>query len=296
MREVYDIMAWRQPEYSKKKIDKAGWQIIKSDQQSDEYQESLQIIDNWRASHGYPLYVIGNRLKKMIKDKNSFVVYRLKRLDSIIGKLQRNKNMSLSGMQDIGGCRVVVPAIDDVYEFANNYENSRIRHELCKENDYILYPKTDGYRSLHRVYRYNSDNVDSPYNKMKIEIQFRTQRQHYWATAVETMSICTKTNLKAGIGDENYKRFFVLTSNLLAISEDQNLVPNTPHSVSEIIKEIKDIDKKYHILNKLKTISATVINVQDIKNVGYYLLDLDLDNFLLNIKGFKTNEFKRAVE
>ena len=47
MREVYDIMAWRQPEYSKKKIDKAGWQIIKSDQQSDKYPFALRNSRRW---------------------------------------------------------------------------------------------------------------------------------------------------------------------------------------------------------------------------------------------------------
>lgn len=299
MKEVFKNMSWRVPEYSKNKVKKAGYVVIAPDADinSDKYQESLKVIDNWRASHGYPLYVIGRRLKKMIKNKESFVVYRLKRLDSIVNKLKRNKDMGLNGMQDIGGCRVVVPTVNDVYEFSNAYENSRVRHKLCKENDYIKNPKKDGYRCLHRVYKYVSDDINSPYNDMRIEIQFRTLMQHYWATAVETMGICTKTNLKAGMGDENIKRFFVLASNLFAMSEGQTLVPNTSGSLKETIMEITEIDNKFHIINKLKAISTTARHISINRNsASYYLLELDLESFKLNIYGYKLKDFKFAVE
>lgn len=204
--------------------------------------------------------------------------------------------MSLRNMQDLGGCRVVVPKIEDVYNIADEFEKSRVRHKLVKENDYIKEPKKDGYRSLHRVYKYVSDDKESPYNGMKIEIQFRTLIQHYWATAVETMGTCTKTNLKAGMGDDGVKRFFVLTSNLLAMSERLPLVPETSGSLKENILEIKEIDNKLHIINKLKAISAMVQGAKDIHKAGYYLLNLDLEKMLLSFRGYKTKDFKYAVK
>lgn len=291
-------MAWKQLEYSKKQVDKAGIKVATLDKSSDEYKQALAVVDNWRAVHGYPLYVISGKLKRMTEGKRMLVVHRLKRVDSIVAKLKRNDHMSLRNMQDIGGCRVVVPTIKDVYKVADEFENSRARHQLVKENDYIKEPKKDGYRSLHRVYKYISDNKENPYIGMKIEIQFRTLIQHYWATALETMGTCTKTNLKAGIGDDATKRFFVLASNLLAMFEMQPLVPGTSGSLKENIKEIKAIDEQYHIMNKLKAISSTVKNLKNlksIKNAAYYLLELDLEKFVLSIRGYNKREFKSAV-
>lgn len=59
---------------------------------------------------------------------------------------------SLYRMQDLGGCRVIVDSIEDVYNSLNRYKNSRIRHILKRENDYIQNPKESGYKSYHMVY------------------------------------------------------------------------------------------------------------------------------------------------
>ena len=93
-------MAWKKFEYSKKQVDKAGASVLMAHSSSSEYKNALKIVDNWRAAHGYPLYVITNKLKRMTKGKRVFVVHRLKRLESIIAKLERNEHMSLRNMQD----------------------------------------------------------------------------------------------------------------------------------------------------------------------------------------------------
>ena len=48
-----------------------------------------------------------------------------------------------------------------------------------------------------------------------------------WATAVETIGLFTKQALKAGQGDEDIKRFFVLISSLFAMREECPIIPNT---------------------------------------------------------------------
>lgn len=295
-------MGWKEREYSKNQINKAGRKIISDNLIDDEKTQALKIISNYRSSHAYPLYVIANKLRRMLRTdynnrKNMFVVYRLKRLDSIIAKLKRMPEMGLFGMQDIAGCRVVVNNIKQVYDIANKYENSRIRHILYKENDYIVNPKESGYRSLHRVYKYVSDKKDC-YNNMCIEIQFRTKLQHIWATAVETMGIYTKTNLKADAGDEHCLYFFKLVSSLFAIKEKCNTVPKVPTDIEKIKYEIRSLNSTYMILDKLETIrkAVRVVEQNNDKQGNYYLLSLNLQTKKLTIDSYRTGKINEASD
>ena len=162
----------------------------------------MQIIDNWRAAHAFPLHIIYNHLRRMTSyDPDIVVAERLKRLDSIIGKLKREPTMNLWTMQDLGGCRVIVPRLSQVYRVANKFKTSRIRHKYKDEDDYIHQPRISGYRSYHLVFQYHSDKKDTYNRNMLIEIQFRTKLQHLWATAVETMGLFTNQALKAGQGE-----------------------------------------------------------------------------------------------
>lgn len=87
---------WEIPKYTKSQINKAG-KIIASDNSSmEDRQESLKILNNWRASHAYPLHVIASNLRR--KNKSAIVVQRLKRLESITGKIERFPNMKLYRM------------------------------------------------------------------------------------------------------------------------------------------------------------------------------------------------------
>lgn len=294
------IMSWAERTYSKNQINKAGKKIVSDTIPEEEKKQAIKIIGNYRSSHAYPLYVISKKLRNMLSSKYAskrmFVVHRLKRLDSIVSKLKRMPGMGLFGMQDIGGCRVVVNTIKQVYDVANQYENSRIRHTLYKENDYIASPKPSGYRSLHRVYKYVSDKKEC-YNNMCIEIQFRTYLQHIWATAVETMGLYTKTNLKASDGDEHYLYFFKLVSSLFAIKEGCPVVPNTPNNIEELKSKILALNNEYRILDKLESIRKAVKVVEKRTNKAqgnYFLLSLDLLNKLLTIEEYGRNELNEA--
>ena len=200
---------WKSVEYSRSQIIKAGKTIKNDNALPQEIDNATDIIDNWRAAHAFPMHVIYMHLRRMATpvNKNIIVAERLKRLDSIINKLKREQTMSLWTMQDLGGCRFIVPTVDDVYHYADKYENSRKRHELVSTYDYIKQPKASGYRSLHCVYKYHSDSVDTYNKNMLIEIQFRTHLQHLWATAVETMGLFTKEAIKSGQGTKDVKRF-----------------------------------------------------------------------------------------
>lgn len=270
-----DKNKWEVPKYTKSEINKAGKIIADPFSTPKEREEALVILNNWRAAHAYPLQVICSNLRQ--KNPNAIVVQRLKRLESITGKIQRFPEMQLYKMQDLGGCRVIVDTIEQVYNAIDRYKFSRIRHILKREYDYIANPKESGYRSYHMVYQFHSESKDTYNKNMFIEIQFRTKLQHMWATAVEMMGIYTKSNLKSSQGDYDILRFFTLVSSLFAIEEKMPICPNTSKWADELISEIKYLDKKNNIISTLSGLNVSINHAsnkynQKDKNLYYIIL------------------------
>ena len=203
--------------------------------------------------------------------------------------------MNLWTMQDLGGCRVIVPNIQDVYDYFEKYDKSKKRHIFKRKYDYIKNPKESGYRSLHAVYEYRSDK-NKTYNKnMLVEIQFRTHLQHLWATAVETMDLFTKESIKSGFGSEDVKRFFVLVSALFAKKEGQPLPPNVIDDQDEIVSEIESLNSIHNYLGILSGIRVAVDNQKaKVSNVAYYILILDYSKKSLQIVAFGASQIEQA--
>ncbi len=103
-------MNWIDPEYTKNMVSRAGKNLIDPICSETEYDISMEILSNWRASHAYPMHamLISLRRKSSKIGASSVVVQRLKRAPSILTKLERFPDMKLHRMQDIGGCRSVV--------------------------------------------------------------------------------------------------------------------------------------------------------------------------------------------
>lgn len=309
--EIYDIIienvkkevsimnqyAWEIPKYSRKQINKAGKIIAnKSNYSESEYQYAIEILNNWRASHAYPLHVITCGLRN--KFPMALVVQRIKRLESIAGKIERFPEMELFKMQDLGGCRVIVDNIEQVYELSNRYKESRIRHILKRTYDYIENPKESGYRCYHCVYQFQSDSSEVYNKNMLIEIQFRTKLQHTWATAVEMMGIYTKSNLKSSQGNEDILRFFLLVSSVFAIIEKTNICPNTPLNINDLISEIRILDQKYNIISILSglTVSIDYSDKKKFSKNTYFLLILDYDKRKVAVRAFKPTQLEVATK
>lgn len=290
------VAKWEIPKYSKSEINKAGKTIADKNSSKKERQDALKVLNNWRSSHAYPLQVIASNLRS--KNPDSIVVQRLKRLDSITGKIERFPKMDLYRMQDLGGCRVIVDSIDEVYSAMNQYKSSRIRHILKREYDYIQNPKESGYRSYHMVYQFHSDRKETYNKNMLIEIQFRTKIQHTWATAVEMMGIYTKSNLKSSQGNEDILRFFTLVSSILALKEGTPVCPNTSELADELIKEIKSLDSKHNIVSTLSGLNVAIDfdEKNENKKNNYYILILDYTRKRMRIKSFETKNIEVATE
>ena len=139
--------------------------------------DALTIINNWRASHSYPLLAFRMTLTKRARgiDDRVVIAQRLKRLSSIQVKLMRNPKMALSRVHDIGGCRAVVRNVARVNRIVRLYEDSHarnphVRAEFVRKYDYIAQPKEDGYRSVHLVYKYRTGSArQTAWNGLRIE-------------------------------------------------------------------------------------------------------------------------------
>lgn len=66
---------WEIPLYSKSQINKAGKIISSPGSSIPDEQEALNILNNWRSAHAYPLQVIASNLRR--NNKNAIVVQRL---------------------------------------------------------------------------------------------------------------------------------------------------------------------------------------------------------------------------
>ncbi|MBI4267455.1 MAG: RelA/SpoT domain-containing protein [Chloroflexi bacterium] len=290
-------MNWAVSTHSKEDIDAAGRILISKRSSDDEKGQAISIINNWRAAHAFPLNTLQMRLRTIAgdTDRKSLVSQRIKRLSAIESKLRRLRNVTLSTMQDIGGCRAVVDSADLVYKLEKKYKSGRARHDLDKENDYIHQPTNDGYRSIHLIYKYVSDG-SVQYNGQRIEVQLRSRLQHAWATAVEIVDIFANQLLKVNQGDEVWERFFALMSSYIAFQEKTPIIPSTPDNKNELVKELCDKARVLHVKDRLLAIKTIRTSKVLRKGSGYYyyLLDLDMEKRKLSITPYKRSQAQEA--
>ncbi len=294
------VMAWAHPQHPKGRVDAAGDTLINPAASYEEKDAALDVINNWRSSHSYPLQALKMtlRTRALNVDGRAVTAQRLKRLSSIAAKLDRNQNMKLSQMQDIGGCRAVVKGIRQVTRVLKRYATSRAKNptaraEFMKMYDYIECPKVDGYRSVHLVYKYRSPSRQHKvWNGLRIEVQLRTKLQHAWATAVETVDAFTGQGLKVsgGSGSEkkDWGRFFALMGSYMACKEKKPMVPGTPTDRDELVKELRQLSLSLQAEVKLRgwSVGMQMADERAEPNDAVFLLMLDTVQRRVRIRGF----------
>jgi hypothetical protein len=301
-------MAFSIPQYSREEVNKAGiWLISTQNSVSlSERDHALNVINNWRASHGFPLQSFKMTLLSRAKriDPKALVAQRLKRLPSIEAKLRRFPEMKLTQVQDIGGCRAVVRSVGHVERLVRAYKigtakNPTKRHEFVKEKDYITEPKRDGYRSVHLIYRYRSaSKKHGVYNRLKVEIQLRSRLQHAWATAVETVDVFTRQALKSGGGQERWRRFFALMSGAIALRERGPIVPGTPIRWEELAKELRVLANALRVRDSLEgyRYAVTLMPSRNTKNAAAFLVGFNTATYTVSTQGYTKDELPEANE
>lgn len=276
--------------FSKTLIDKSA-QSIRHGCDGEQKAQAIAMIQNFRELHLYPLMLMKNHLARAAAkiDKKTIVARRLKRLSTIIDKLERptldngktSNAIRVTRMQDIGGCRAIVKNIEQLKELRERLVKSRSVHKIIKESDYLT-PKESGYGGIHLVYScFDSSDDNYPWKKTKIEVQLRTQLQHAWATSLEIIDTLENIKLKTSSeGHEDWRRFFYLSGCLVA--HDEKACVLDKEVVKEYQKELKALAEHLSVISKLGSyvFSLSVTSQNELKNKipknhkGHYLVTM----------------------
>lgn len=277
--------------YGRHQIDKAG-EIILSSKNNEEVTNAINKVNDWRTLHLSALDALQSQIIPLLKTKKvsiDFVSRRLKRLTSILYKLDINPDMRLGGMQDIGGLRVVVPTVNALNRAMNILSENEIESfTLVKVMDYVAAPKQSGYRSIHFIYKYICENDDT--NGMKVELQIRTRLQHSWAMAVETAGLITRTPLKSSQGSEEWLNFFKVVSSLFAIKERTPILKEhheNGYDMKMLMKLLYQMNKIHNQGATLKALRVSNIQAQkeNYRN-GYYILNINFKKQIVKVTAF----------
>jgi hypothetical protein len=304
-REPDDMAEWVKREFGKGEIDRAGKLLIpwwttpppmapETPDENAARNLAFGVVENWRTSHGLPLNAFQAALRGRAQriEPKVIVAQRLKRFSSVMNKLVRERTMKLSQMHDLGGCRAIlssVKAVCDLYYMYRGDEPLLPEEGKLKCYNYIKEPKDDGYRGIHIAGRYHP-RVQSrePWRDQRIEIQLRTQLQHAFATAVETVTTFTRQPLKFGAGPSEWRRFFSLMGSALADMESTPQVPGTPTSRLALISELQDATAELRVRQRLHGFAEAiqVLPRRHMNGFKWLLLVLNTDKNTIKVTGY----------
>lgn len=175
----------------------------------DRVTAALQTLVTFRAAHQRPLAKANMGLRSMVRSERCAKVevsQRLKRIPTILNKLQREPTLPLNNMQDIAGCRAVLDSVDELRRVEARLRKNR---PPVGYSDYVTSPRASGYRGVHLIVVYDD---------RKIEVQLRTKMMHDWAITVERISGRIGQNLK-GDGEHAVQQLLAVISQAMALEE-----------------------------------------------------------------------------
>lgn len=203
----------------------------------------LDIVNLYRSAHEAPMQSAVGDLRealKLLDYSHSQPSSRLKRWDSIASKLFHEKNLALSRMQDLGGCRVI---LDDIASLDRLCAKLQDFHPGAGVSDYVRKPKESGYRGIHVIIFYEvAENRSLP-----VEIQLRTAIMHRWALSVEQLSdaLPASVDLKRGLGPIELLDYFRVLSEFYARHEAQGQISDElSQKLTEAQKRVVELISK----------------------------------------------------
>jgi hypothetical protein len=307
-----DNMAERvQRANSKGAIDRAGEMLVPwwrgaPKPEPSQFSAAFDAVENWRTCHALPLLTLRMNLTGRSRrvDSTAIIAQRLKRFSSAMNKLAREPKMKLSQMQDLGGCRAIVSDVSAVRRLFDLYAGEQatlLQSEgglVC--DNHLDTPRESGYRGIHVIARYEAQiKENEPWNGQRIEVQLRSQLQHAFATAVETVTTFTGEPLKFGAGPQDWRRFFSLMGTALALREGTPPVPNTPTTMKELVTELRANAKELRVGQRLRgwaeALKVTRKLPKGLHRPKWLLLVLDAERSLVRIRGFADSEKARQA-
>jgi len=230
-----------------------------------------QTVQHWRDCHAYVLNTFQGTLRRWIRNRSYVLVQRLKRLSTVRDKLATGRALDIASMHDLAGCRIIFPSVQDLHGFRNEFHRkTRSTHAYVSAGkfDYLATPKSTGYRGIHDVFKYHvTRSPGSAWNGLRVEIQYRTQMQHAWATAVEISDLIDGERVKfdrgANIGRE---RLFMLASEYMARLENMHgCLPQL--EATALVQELFELEERIGVLARLRALGAGRIAVPNKKNL-----------------------------
>lgn len=201
--------------------------------------------------------------------------------------------MRLSAMQDIGGLRAILKTNTDVYKLLDLYKKSKSKHALFSIDDYTENPKIDGYRGIHLVYKL----AKTP--SLFLEIQFRSELQHIWATGVEVFGTLKNSSFKSGQGNKKWLDFFSTLSSVFAIKENSpSLRQYRFTSQKVIIEKLKKMIIELQVIDNLNVYTAVYRIISKDNSVGrkghYSLILLNSRDNTISVSSYSENQYDAA--
>jgi putative GTP pyrophosphokinase len=181
--------------------------------ESEKVADAIDVLDKFRAAHQKPLGIVTAGLRQFViseTDEFPLVSQRLKRVPRIVRKLNRMMNSSngassLARLEDIGGCRAVVPDLASLNMVSDHLKRTW-SGILKRERDYVTTPNAMGYRAMHFTVEKQG---------RKIEVQIRTRLQQQWANAIESADSRLNLTLKDGVGPDSMLEYFAAAGDVL---------------------------------------------------------------------------------
>ncbi len=266
------------------------------------------LIDAWRASHGYVINTFQAWIRGHIAKRSEAVEFaqRLKRRNTVIDKLRRKDSSGkplirdVTAMHDFAGCRMIFESIGDLQDFRRYLHSSsvmkNVEHEVRHDPDkydYLKHPKPSGYRGIHDVFRHfprgsKRREAKKPWDGLLVEVQYRTRAQHAWATAVEISDLLDGERTKFELQASERGQFFSLASEIIARRHENMHRAFIDLETSELERRLERLEKKLGILRRLELLRQ--FEVEDSlkeHNVLSIVRDTDHD-FRLEVISFKT--------
>ena len=278
-------------------LDAAGATSIDSTAPEGQRDAAVTLIDEWRLAHNEQLQIVRLDLRARARayGREELVVDRIKRRESIESKLRRYPKMRLSDMQDIGGCRVVLESVEEVRSFAETFRRSSALFTSLPEKDYIAEPKDSGYRCVHLKGRLRGEPGTATDGR-RIEIQVRTDRQHAWATAVETVGTLSGVEMKAGHGNADWLRLFLLMSGEFARQEESPEPRGAIANRLELASELYRLERTLNATSVLEKFRIAMHYRADgvMGDSHYFVLSREFDSPMLTVSAFPRDKFDEA--
>lgn len=205
-------------------VNRAGQRIRRhvrgEGEDAEQLRASLDTLVAFRALHARPLQTATMGLRSVVNSEGLpvQVSQRLKRVPTIVDKLVREPTLALSRMQDIGGCRAVLPSIAGIRAVQRCLEArpTKVR-EFIAVSDYITSPRRSGYRGVHVIMKYHGRTI---------EMQLRTPFMHEWAVTVERLTDRYGEDYKS-TWNSTVSPLLALVSEAMALEESGAPVPSS---------------------------------------------------------------------